>query len=420
MGQSCERSNLVQGADFSTGWPRCHCYGNMYGPPLKLLILAQSGGLGGVETSLINFVRYVTSKGHEVSVVFWRDAGPVRAAFPHSVRDIDIQTGFAKGIYRTQGVRHALATPGITRRLAALAYIAIRQILRQGRNPWIALKRIPEHFDVAIAYRHEGFGPYYLIDRVDAAKKVMWFHHGSYSPSPMGAAVDREYYEKMDAIVTVSSATKDMLADEFPTISSRIRVIRSIIDSEAIKVAAQERLNDAWRSPGLTLVTVSRLTQEKGVDIAIHAAHVLKERGLQFIWYVVGGGPERNSLERMVRDLGVGDLVVLLGERANPFPYMNLADVYVQTSRTEAYGLAIAEAMVLGKPIVASDIPSAQEVLQDGYFGMTSQLNPRSFADAIMEFAKVPEMRLMFSSRLSGQSARNEGAFREIDRLLEP
>lgn len=385
---------------------------------MKILVLAQSAGLGGVESSLSNFLRYLAEQGHDVSVVFWRGTGPVRDSLPSTVRVIDIQTGFSGRLYRTGGLREALGRERVRDKAAALGYIGLRRILRGFRNPWILLERIPEHFDIGIAFRHEGYGPYYLIDHVRATRKVMWYHHGDYEPSTMGYAVDRSYFEKMDAIVAVAESARSMLVESFPVLEGRIRVIHNIIDECAIRQKSLALTEEFQRPAGLYLVSVSRLSHEKGVDLAVRTARVLQERGVNFAWHVIGDGPERSRLEGLIVQLGVQSRVVLMGERSNPFPYMRWADLFVQTSRVEAHPLTIQEAMVLGKPIIASDIPSIAAVLQQGRLGSLSELTPEAFADAIEALSSNANVRASYVERLAQHRAPNELVFAEIDRLL--
>lgn len=385
---------------------------------VKILVLAQSAGIGGVESSLAQFINYIVELGHEVTLVFWRESGPLMHSIPSNVTVIDIQRRLARWIYRTGGVKEALRLDGALRRLSALAAITVRHALRHYKNPWILLNPINTQFDVAIAYRHEGYGPYYLVDKVEAHKKVMWFHHGAYTPSPMGLRVDRSYFGQLDTIVAVSAWGRSVLGEAFPELLDRIIVIRNMIDIQAIRHSALKPVFDARKSPYLTLVTVSRLSEEKGIDIAIKAAHTLKEKGLAFVWYIVGDGPERSKLAGLIDSLELADDVVLLGERANPFPYMHLADIYVQTSRVEAYGLTIEEAKVLGKPVVASNIPSALEVLDDGRLGILCEPDATAFATAIASLAQDSEARETLKKRLALENQTNAPSQAAIDRLL--
>lgn len=386
---------------------------------MKILVLAQSAGIGGVESSLVNFVRYLNERQHEVSVVFWRDSGPVMDALPSGVRIIDVQKGLAEGIYRTPGLREALRTGSLLAKAQALGFILIRKLLSLHRNPWVLLNRIPEQFDVAIAYRHQGYGPYYLIDGVRAKKKLMWFHHGEYIPSPMGESVDRAYYEKVDRVVAVAEPTRSMLLSHFPSLEGRISVIQNIIDEEAIRWKADHPADQVIpAAPDLTILTVSRLSAEKGVDLAVQTAKLLAVRGARFTWYVIGDGPEREALQALVNRLGIGDNFVLLGERTNPFPNMMQADLYVQTSRVEAHPLTIQEAMVLRKPIIAAAIPSIAAVLEHGRLGILCELTPEAFADAIEAVATTPRLSAALVDRLRGHHPPNATAYAQIDKLL--
>jgi glycosyltransferase involved in cell wall biosynthesis len=101
------------------------------------------------------------------------------------------------------------------------------------------------------------------------------------------------------------------------------------------------------------------------VDIIPEIAAQLKAKGMEFRWFVVGGG--RGILKQEVDDnivkYSVQEEVVLLGNRNNPYPYVAASDLYVLTSRFDCYPTVVNEALLLGKPVVASNIPVAPEMV---------------------------------------------------------
>ena len=83
----------------------------------------------------------------------------------------------------------------------------------------------------------------------------------------------------------------------------------------------------------------------------------------QDIQFVLGAGELQSELEAQIKHQGVGDCFTLLGERANPYPYIKESDIVVQTSRFEGKSIVLSEAKVLGKPIVATAYPTAGTTL---------------------------------------------------------
>ena len=131
-------------------------------------------------------------------------------------------------------------------------------------------------------------------------------------------------------------------------------VIKDIIDASFAKRMAR------WSSTVLTdmsngknkILTVGRLSDKKGQDLAIQAAELLKNANVDFVWYFVGDGETKNLLSKMILELHLENNVVLLGGRSNPYPYFENCDIYVQPSRSEGFGISLAEAKLFGKPIM--------------------------------------------------------------------
>lgn len=138
------------------------------------------------------------------------------------------------------------------------------------------------------------------------------------------------------------------------------------------------------------LLSVSRLTEQKGVDVAVRALSALPA---DVVLVVLGEGPERAALEALARDLGVTDRVFLLGRVPDVSAWLRRADAYVQPSRWEGFGLAVLEAMLAGLPIAASSVSSLPELVLDGSTGLlVPRDDPEALALAIEQLLERPEL----------------------------
>src|SRR5690606_798376 len=140
-----------------------------------------------------------------------------------------------------------------------------------------------------------------------------------------------------------------------PKYAHKTMVVYDILAEEVIKKMATESLNFDIHFKGLKILTIGRLATQKGYEIAIEAAYCLKKSNINFKWYAIGEGPLKDELIREIKKKELEESFILLGTFINPYPYIRQCDIYCQPSRFEGYGLAIAEARILSKPIVATN-----------------------------------------------------------------
>ena len=114
------------------------------------------------------------------------------------------------------------------------------------------------------------------------------------------------------------------------------------------------------------LLAVSRLTKQKGIDVAVRALESLPD---DTVLVVLGEGPERDALESLARELGVGGRVFLPGRVPDVAAWLRRATLLVHPARWEGFGLGVLEAMLAGLPVVASNVSSLPELVVDGETG---------------------------------------------------
>jgi L-malate glycosyltransferase len=174
-----------------------------------------------------------------------------------------------------------------------------------------------------------------------------------------------------DCCIANSSAVADAAIARIPSRRDRIRVIRPGISPPSTSGPRR------WAS----CVAVGRLEPVKDHETLIRAWAIVRRRFSEATLVVVGEGPERGRLERLVTDLGLDDAVSLPG-MADPFPLLRGSDIYASTSRAEGFSRALLEAMALGRPIVTTAVGGAPE-LPDGTVGLIPVGDPYATSGAI-------------------------------------
>ncbi|WP_158094859.1 glycosyltransferase [Olsenella sp. An285] len=363
----------------------------------KLLFIMESLGIGGAEKSLLTLLSKLDYDRFDVSLFLFRHNGELMQFLPAEVNLLPEDTSFAVFANNRKTAPLAYLRRGdFVRAWYSFCYLIGCVWQRLTNKPlyigWHFVRRLfgdnGLSADIAIAYL-ERKCVYFTAEKVSAPCKIA-FVHNDYSVYPHDAKLDTCYFADYRTIATVSNHCRHVLAELFPQYAERFAVVRNTVSSSMIRRMAQEQLPQALDNDGaLTLVTVGRLVEQKGYDRAIKICRMLVDKGLLVRWFAVGGGPARSALEEQVDRLGLRQNFVFVGATANPYPWMNAADVYVQPSRFEGFGITVAEAKALGKRIVCSDIPEFREQLED-YPNAWLAASEEEFSRAIEVAAKVP------------------------------
>jgi glycosyltransferase involved in cell wall biosynthesis len=143
--------------------------------------------------------------------------------------------------------------------------------------------------------------------------------------------------------------------------------------------------------PVAKLLAVGRLEPQKGYEVLIEAVAQARAAGAAVELEIAGEGSERPLLERRIAELGLGEHVVLLGQRRDVPELMAAADAFVHSARWEGFGLVLLEAMRAGLPIVSTAVGAIPEVVADGETGLLVEPDdPGALAHAILRLAQEP------------------------------
>jgi len=175
-----------------------------------------------------------------------------------------------------------------------------------------------------------------------------------------------------------------MFAKIFPTIKHKITVIPNYVDST--EVLKKSLHNIDFSTDGIMILSVGRLSAEKGFNLAIEACRLLVDAlpDIPFSWYVLGTGADEKKLSSLISFHGLEKKFYLLGENENPYPYMRMADIFVQPSYYEADSIVIHEAIILKKLIVATRTHSTARLINHLIDGIIVDISAKSIADGIL------------------------------------
>jgi glycosyltransferase involved in cell wall biosynthesis len=186
-------------------------------------------------------------------------------------------------------------------------------------------------------------------DKIKANKELRWLH---------GCLTDMKVKlpkEKIDNYIAVGQVCKEQLDAQLT--DQKATLIYNELNSQ-IHELANEHIPER---KSLTLVTVSRISREKGFERMLKVAEQLKD--IDYIWHIVGSGYDKKYEESIKKQ--APDNWVFHGKLENPFPYIKNADFLLQLSDYEAFGFVLLEALVLSTTVITTNYSSASEMIND-------------------------------------------------------
>lgn len=387
----------------------------------KVIFVTQALWIGGIETALVNLLARLDYEKYDVTCLILRNDQTMAPRLPEQVRlivaDRDRKVSFAEG-YRFSRLAHLTEeseNPSALHRAMMWAVPAIRWVENRLYIRYVRRQMAGQHFDTCVIYSDKAAET--AVRAIDADRFVMFYHHG---------AMRRVYhdeigYRKSEKIIAVSNAVEQKLRSFRPRHAHKMMTIHNLTDVDGIRRKAEEPFFEEFSPNEFHIVSCGRVSHEKGMDLAVEACARLVAAGHENIhWWIVGGGPAEAEVRAKITELHMENHVTMLGMKNNPYPYIAAADLYVQPSRFEAYGLTIAEAMVLGKCVVSTDNGGAGEILDDGVTGVLCPISAEGTAGAVEELLNRPEkldqLRKNVASR--DQDAENQNAIRQLEALL--
>ncbi|MFB4168893.1 glycosyltransferase [Virgibacillus sp. JSM 102003] len=390
----------------------------------NLLFVIDSLKTAGAEKSLVTLLSMLDYSVYSVDLLLFAHGGALEELVPE---EVNILKPLKYTKFSELDLIDSLKYSVVNREYKMLsARFKYSSRLRKGKysNPqkamlfWQSVSSVipgnPKEYDVAVSYA-QGIPTYYVAEKVKAKSKFAWVNV-SYQLNEKEKEFQRIFYDQYNKIVAVSDSTKEVLLEAFPEYKDKINVIYDINNPNFISNMAE--LEDSYEDSfdGIRLLTIGRLANQKGYDIALETCRILKEQGIHFRWYVLGKGPLKKEIEEYIEKHNLNEHFVLLGVKANPYPFIKNADLYVQTSKFEGFGIAIAEARMLNIPVVTTRFDAVYSQMVDGKNGLVVDMNSTAVCDGILKLIGSNELRENIVNYLKTEK---KGNVEEIEKFYQ-
>ncbi|MDI6530305.1 glycosyltransferase [Bacillus mycoides] len=389
-----------------------------------VLFVINNLNCGGAEKSLISLLNTMDYSRYNVDLFLFKHEGLFLNKIPKQVNvleepseyqlfDMPIKAAVMKCL------RQGRLDIALSRVCAGYIFKSEKNKARCEQRVWRylskSLQNISKKYDVAIGYLEKN-PVYFCIDKVNANKKI-GFIHTDYDKLGMDPNIDMGYFRSLDHIVTVSEECANVLKQRFSIYNDKIGVIHNIVSPSTINKMSQEKVD--LERKGVKLVSVGRLSHEKGFDLAIEACKNLVGDGYEIKWYIIGEGEGRGKLEKMIEENHLQDYFLLLGLKENPYPYIREADIYVQPSRFEGKSIAIDEAKILHKPIMVTNFSTAKDQIKNEENGLIIDMDAHSLSEGIKKLIHNEELRNKLIKNLSDEELGTESEIKKLYTLFK-
>ena len=332
---------------------------------------------GGAEKVMMDYVRGLDKSKFDVSVMVRRDEGAFREQYyaleqegVHSRRCCDWIKPGKNLIQKCLNYsllfiadRCEFRFPGIFRRIA-----------------------IRDEFDVEIAFMHNEAAAIVAASPNRKSKKFLWVHTDlrkitTWRQYFRTRKRQSRFFRRFDRVICVSNVAKQSV-EELLGLKDTLTVLHNPVDSQRIITLSKEPCPISSGEEPL-VCAVGRLSWEKNFSMLLRAHANLLQKGIVHRLCIVGEGPERETLETLIKELHLEHSATLVGHQSNPYPYLRAAYMTVCSSVYEGMHIVSKESLLLGTPVV-SCCPVVSELFGDYACGIVTE-NNQAALEAAME-----------------------------------
>ena len=394
----------------------------------RLFITIQYLEIGGAERSLIGLLEAIDYSRYEVDLFVYRHSGEFMHLIPKEVNllpEIKKYTTLARPVkdilkegYWDIAFGRLLAhwkNSRFPKSASGKDSIAIFQYVADYTTSCLPSFYDRGEYDLAISF----LIPHNIVrDKVRAKQKWAWIHT-DYATVEVDVARELPVWASYDRIVSISDSVTRSFVATFPSLADKIVVLENILSENFVREQAELPVDTRqFPTDGINLCTIARFSYQKAIDRAVYICQQLVAKGLNIYWYVIGYGADEALIREAIRKTGMEKHFILLGKKANPYPYVKCCDLYIQPSRYEGKAVTVREAQILKKPVVITNYPTAASQLTDGVDGIIVPEDVEQAAEGIARLIQDKPLQERIVTYLESHHYGNEEEVKKMEKLL--
>lgn len=384
--------------------------------------------IGGAEISLIGLLNAIDYSRYEVDLFVYSHQGELMKLIPKEVNLLPEISKYAQieqpmiSVLKRGYVDVVLARLWAKVRFAAYARrvkpkdgSAVFQYVANAVTPCLPSLHHLGMYNLAISF----LTPHNIVlEKVQARKKIAWIHT-DYSRIDVNAALELPVWNGYDYIASISPDVSRTFLSVFPSLQGKLVEIANILSPAFVRNRAEEQVDlSVFGDEAVKLLSIGRFTYPKNFDNVPDILRRIREHGIDARWYLIGYGGDESLIRQRIREAGMENYVVIIGKKANPYPYIQACDLYIQPSRYEGNSVTVREAQMLCKPVVVADYPTAASQIQNEKDGVIVPLENAACAEGIVRVIQDAELQSRLIQFLKAHDYGNENEVEKIYKLI--
>jgi glycosyltransferase involved in cell wall biosynthesis len=386
----------------------------------KIIIINNNLKTGGVQKSLVNLLNEIKDK-YNITLFLFSDEGQYNNLIPKEI-NVVYASSYVKllGISQEESKEMGLWYY-IIRAICAIYSKYINHILPIRVLTYLHTNQ--GNYDSAISFLHAatpnslyGGTNEFVLNRVKAKQKI-GFIHCDFLEYGGNTSYARKLYTKFDKVAVVSKGCLNKFIRAIPSIKSKCFVVENC--HEFCEIESLGNVNTVQYSKEyINIITVSRLSEEKGIERAIKAISTCIKSGNNIKYHIIGDGPEWANLNYLVKELKITENVLFYGNQINPYRFIKNCDLFLLPSYHEAAPLVFDEAKSLGVPVLATKTTSTKEMVVDSKAGWECDNSIEGIEHSLMHIIKNREKIIDVKNYLLSEQFNNNRAVNQFEELL--
>ena len=330
----------------------------------KILLVIDNMKIGGIQKNMLNLLIELHDQ-FDLTLFVFNAVGEYMKGIPQDVKIIQPNSAF-----HLLGMSNAEAKKHFPTWLKRTYYYMIMRLFGN-KTLYKRMLKTQKHlgkFDYAISGMQSArAGVFYsgvnelILEKVEAKEKIAYINC-DFVRSGIDNPYNRSIYRRIDKILVLNRSNYEQLVLVMPDVKEKVFIVHNFCNYAEVEEKSCNQPIE-YDKTKCNVVTVARISEEKGIDRAIQAFKRLKDENFQFSYHVIGGGGNYAKLCDYVQQNGLSEHIFLHGYDDNPYKYLKNADLFLLPSRHEAAGLVIDEARSLNVPVLSTKTVAAEETL---------------------------------------------------------